>query len=108
MTSVNVTQGSAATARGRFARWQREGQHDARSTPAVPHPFVLSIWLGLVTGLLELGLVHARNHLMGWSTLSALQVSRHFPWMIPVANLALFLGWGLVVMLLGRAWSRVA
>ena len=107
MTSVNLTHGSTATA-PRQRAWQRgEGPGDARPSPALPHPFVLSIWFGLVTGLLELGLVHVRNHLLGWSTLSALQISRHFPWMIPVANLGLFLGWGLVVVLLGRVWGRI-
>ena len=45
---------------------------------------VLAIWFGLVTGLLELASIHARNHFSGWSSLNALQISRHFPWMIPV------------------------
>ncbi len=44
---------------------------------------------------------------MGFSTLSALQISRHFPWMIPLANLILFLFWGLVVVLIGRVWKRI-
>ena len=83
--------------RGRFARQPRRGAGRCPIVAPLPHPFLLSIWFGLVTGLLELGLVHAANHLLGWSTLSALQISRHFPWMIPVANLGLFLGWGLVV-----------
>ena len=65
------------------------------------------IWFGVVTGLLELGLVYARNHVSGWSSLGSLQISRHFPWMIPLANLVLFLGWGMVVAVLGRIWSVI-
>jgi arylsulfatase A-like enzyme len=67
---------------------------------------VLAIWFGLVTGLLELALIHARNHFLGWSSLSALQISRHFPWMIPVANLAIFLTCGLVSGVLSRICPR--
>jgi arylsulfatase A-like enzyme len=67
----------------------------------------LSIWFGVVTGLLELGLVYARNHASGWSSLGSLQISRHFPWMIPLANLVLFLCLGLVLVVLGRVWRSV-
>ena len=95
------------TALGRFALKPRQGTGQSRSPQTFPSLMLLSIWFGLVTGLLELGLVYARNHVVGWSTLSALQISRHFPWMIPLANLVLFLGWGLVVVLLGRVWRRI-
>jgi arylsulfatase A-like enzyme len=79
----------------------------SRSVHRLPPVMLLSIWFALVTGLLELGLVYARSHVVGWSTLSTLQVSRHFPWMIPVANLVLFLGWGLVIVALGRVWRGI-
>ena len=69
---------------------------------------MLAVWFGLVTGLLELASIHARNHLAGWSSLSALQISRHFPWMIPIANLTIFLTCGVVFGLLGRVWPRLA
>ncbi len=106
MTSVKWIDDSRATAPGRSAREPRKGPGQSRSSQTFPPLILLSIWLGLVTGLLELGLVYARNHVSGWSALSALQISRHFPWMIPLANLVLFLGWGLVVVLLGRVWTR--
>ena len=67
-------------------------------------PIILAVWFGLATGLLELGLIYTRSHVLGWSLLSTLQISRHFAWMIPIANLAIFLGWGLFVGLLGRVW----
>ncbi|MEJ7637412.1 MAG: hypothetical protein WKF75_05310 [Singulisphaera sp.] len=47
-------------------------------------------WFGLVTGLLELGLLLVRNYLYGTATLGALQLNRHFPWMIPITHLMIF------------------
>src|SRR4051794_1928413 len=47
-------------------------------------------WLGLVMGLVELGLLlidRARNHV---SMIGALQLNRHYPWMIPASHLAVF------------------
>ena len=80
---------------GRLSRSWRRGY--SITTPDSPGAaFVLAIWFGLVTGLLELASIHARNHFSGWSSLSALQISRHFPWMIPVANLTIFLTCGVV------------
>jgi arylsulfatase A-like enzyme len=63
-------------------------------------------WLGLVTGLLELALLFARMHVYSKATLGALQMNRHFPWMIPVANLMIFGGCGLVLGLAARFWPR--
>ena len=80
----------------------RRGKPEAPWT--ITAPIILAVWFGLVTGLLELCLIYTRSHVLGWSSLSALQINRHFAWMIPIANLALFLGWGLVVGLLGRVW----
>jgi arylsulfatase A-like enzyme len=85
--------------------WEGRGKRGKPEAPwTMTAPIILGIWFGLVTGLLELGLLYARSQLLGWSTLSALQISRHFAWMIPMANLVLFLGWGLIVGLLGRVW----
>jgi arylsulfatase A-like enzyme len=80
---------------------------ELRSPQNIPSLIWLSIWFGLGTGLLELALVYARNHLSGFSAFSSLQISRHFPWMIPLANLLLFLIWGLLVGLLGRFWGPI-
>jgi hypothetical protein len=54
----------------------------------------LSVWCGLVAGLLEVGTIVLRktffdaNHLYG--------ISRHFVWLIPVANLGIVLALGLL------------
>ena len=60
---------------------------------------VLSAWCGLVSGLLEVGIIVLRkrtfdlNHLY-W-------MSRHFVWLIPLTNLTIFLVLGVVLSLLG-------
>src|SRR4051794_6158617 len=79
-------------------------QSNEQDTPG--RPLILATWFGLVTGLLELGLLEARNHFSGWSSLSALQISRHYPWMIPSANFLLFVTAGLCLGLLARIWPR--
>ena len=107
MTSMKSIDDSRASTAGRSSAHARKRPKQSQSPRTLPPLILLSIWFGLVTGLLELGLVHARNHFSGFSSLSALQISRHFPWMIPLANLVLFLGWGVVVVLLGRVWRQI-
>jgi hypothetical protein len=60
------------------------------SSPTPLAIVLMAQWLGLVTGLLELGLLLVRNYLYGTATLGALQLNRHFPWMIPVTHLMIF------------------
>jgi arylsulfatase A-like enzyme len=69
-------------------------------------PMILAAWFGLVTGLVELGVLQARNHFSGWSSLSALQISRHYTWMIPSANFAVFAAVGVCLSVLARVWPR--
>ena len=68
-------------------------------------PFLaLSAWCGLLSGLLEVGATILRkqafdlNHLY-W-------ISRHFVWLIPLLNLALFLVFGLVLSILTWCFPR--
>ena len=65
MTSMNWIDDSRATAPARDSREPRKAAGQSRSSPTLPPLILLSIWFGLVTGLLELGLVHARNHFAG-------------------------------------------
>ena len=90
---------AAANALAGLARKNRS-RTDAPWTATTP--MILGLWLGLAVGLLELGALHTRSHFLGWSSLSALQISRHFTWMIPIADLVLFLGLGVVLGLLRR------
>lgn len=107
MPSVKVIDESRATALRRYVRPERMQQARVMGSPELPSLLLLSVWFGVITGLLELCLVYTRNYISGWSSLGALQISRHFPWMIPLANLVLFLGWGQVVILLGLVYRPI-
>ena len=49
----------------------------------------LSVWCGLVAGFLEVGAILLRKHLFDADR--ALRLSHHFAWLIPVANLCIFI-----------------
>ncbi len=57
-------------------------------------------WFGLLTGFLELGILVIWHRLAIATVLGALQMNRHFPWMIPIAQLAVFLACGLPIAIL--------
>lgn len=90
-------------------RWQGAG-------PAVPHRrFLLraesapspagmarevlatSLWLGLLTGLLEIAVIHARGLLELRITADWLRMNRHYHWMLPAADTALVTALGLLL-----------
>ena len=64
----------------------------------------LSAWCGLVSGLLEVGVVVLRKRTFDPNHFY--MTSRHFPWLIPLTNLALFLALGVVFSLLIRTAKR--
>jgi len=57
-------------------------------------------WFGLLTGFLELGILVIWHRLAIATVLGALQMNRHFAWMIPIAQLAVFLACGLPIAIL--------
>jgi arylsulfatase A-like enzyme len=64
---------------------------------------LLASWFGLAAGLLELVLLVFRVKVFEKGVFLK---SSHFLWMIPVADLGLFLAFGLVLGLLARAWPN--
>ena len=70
--------------------------------------FLLMIWFGLLTGLLEAGLVLAHRSLFDRISLESLRTNRHFVWMIPTADVLLFGVAGLAFAWLGRRYARWA
>jgi arylsulfatase A-like enzyme len=56
--------------------------------------FLLSAWCGIVAGLLEAGTLAVRKHTFDPNHLYGM--SRHFPWLIPLADLCLFLVGGAI------------
>lgn len=59
--------------------------------------FAVMCWFGLAAGLLELTLVVAQQSLIARISLESLRTNRHFLWMIPTADLAIFALVGVVL-----------
>jgi arylsulfatase A-like enzyme len=75
----------------------------ARRTPCATRDLVaLTVWFGLASGLLELGILLLRRVLESTAVLGAQHLNRHFLWMIPLGQLALFLAAGLPLAALAR------
>ena len=70
--------------------------------------FLLMIWFGLLTGLLEAGLVLAHRSLIDRISLESLRTNRHFVWMIPTADALLFGVAGPAFAGLGKRYPRWA
>lgn len=66
----------------------------------------LAQWFGLATGLIELVALLVRNHFYGAATLGALQLSRHFTWMIPATHLLIFSAVGVALAPMALIRSR--
>jgi arylsulfatase A-like enzyme len=64
----------------------------------------VSAWCGLSAGLLEVAAIVLRKYTFGPSQLYG--ISRYFVWVIPLANLALFLALGTILSLVAAAWPR--
>ncbi len=64
----------------------------------------LAAWCGVVSGLLEVGTIVLRKQTLDASRLYGM--SRHFLWVIPMTNLGLFLGLGVVLCLVASIWPR--
>ncbi len=57
----------------------------------------MTLWFGLVTGLLELGFIFLRQRFVDTAAFGALQLNRHAVWMITAADLMIFGAAGLVL-----------
>jgi arylsulfatase A-like enzyme len=60
-----------------------------RSRPTLPTIFAMSAWCGLVAGLLEVATIVLRKRVFDADEI--LKLSHHFVWLIPVANLCIFI-----------------
>ncbi len=54
-------------------------------------------WFGVITGFLELSVLLVRNAQTGGVALGVLRLNRHFTWMVPVADVLIFLACGLAL-----------
>jgi arylsulfatase A-like enzyme len=83
-------------------RYRPQAALAARDTPKPATTFLTMCWFGLAAGLLELTLVAAQRGLVARISLDSLRTNRHFPWMIPAADLAIFAVCGVILGLLSR------
>ena len=77
-------------------------------TGVAPCLLATAAWLGIVIGLLEVGVLLIEKQRNQVSTIGALRLNRHYPWMIPTAHLAFFGACGLALELIRRAHPAAA
>jgi hypothetical protein len=65
---------------------------------------ILASWCGLVSGLLEVGTIVLRKRTFDLNQFY--WMSRHFIWLVPLTNLAIFVLLGLILSLLALGWRR--
>jgi arylsulfatase A-like enzyme len=64
--------------------------------------FLLALWLGLVTGVIEAGILAIRSYGLG----HLIHVSWHFPWMVPLADASLFVLIAIPLAILAQLFPR--
>ena len=65
---------------------------------------VMSVWFGLVAGMLELGVLAAQDVMLHEVTVQSIRTNRHYAWMIPISDAAMFAAVGLPLALV--AWRE--
>jgi arylsulfatase A-like enzyme len=84
----------------------RSGSPEAGGRLGPAGVLVLSAWCGLVAGELEVA-ARVVNRALG-STHRLYMMTRHFVWLVPLINLVLFLGFGVLLAWANRRWPRRA
>ncbi len=115
---MSTTTETRSSLRGRILR-RGESSRDWGLSPAHPSSresrsrvaadvLVSAFWFGAVTGLAEVGVLFVWHLIRSEAVLGALQLNRHFPWMIPLAHLAIFLTVSIPVAILALVRPRLA
>jgi arylsulfatase A-like enzyme len=89
-----------------FSSQSRSESPEAVSRLALTDVLFLSAWCGLAAGELEVAARIVHRALS--STERLYLITRHFVWLVPLINLALFLGLGVLLVLVSRVWPRRA
>ena len=91
-------------------------QVDADAWDDSPEPFrprfgprsawLMAVWFGLVAGLGEVAVLGVQDLIDPVVTVDSIRTNRHYAWMIPLADLAIFAGFGLGLALVAIRWPR--
>jgi arylsulfatase A-like enzyme len=90
--------------RGEPADPAPDSGRDRREGARKPEPSLVATaaWLGLMIGAIEVSILLVEMYQNRVATIGALRLNRHYPWMIPVAHLALFVAFGLALELFAK------
>ena len=77
---------------GNFERLNAPPPANETGWSSIMSCLAISVWCGLVAGLLEVGIVVARKHSIDPNHLYG--TSRHFVWLIPIANVCILIAVG--------------
>ncbi|GIW86825.1 MAG: hypothetical protein KatS3mg108_1149 [Isosphaeraceae bacterium] len=83
-----------------------EAEVRSRFCPRLWEVLAVSAWCGLATGLVEITVLLIRGRLQGPAASGVLHLNRQYVWMIPAANLGVFLAAGLALGLVGLVAGR--
>jgi arylsulfatase A-like enzyme len=83
-------------------------EEENRPTPPSPGYLAMAMWLGVVIGLVELGMLVIEKQNNHVASLGALRLNRHYTWMVPASHLILFTVVGLGWVLVGRLRPELA
>ena len=70
--------------------------------------FSTAVWLGLVVGILELGLLIYQKWLNHVAMIGSLRLNQHYLWMIPLSHLIVFATFGIALELFARTRTKAA
>ena len=73
-----------------------------------PRLVATAAWLGLMVGMIEVGVLLFQAYQNRVATIGALRLNQHYPWMIPVAHLAIFVAFGLALELFEKTRPEAA
>src|SRR5262245_1262053 len=103
-----TNQATTTTARQRLRRDRADraqAPSELGSKPSARSVIAAALWLGLLTGPAEVGLVVALKRLHD-GTPGFLHMNRHIMWMIPLFHAVVFTSAGLLLALLAKLRSR--
>jgi arylsulfatase A-like enzyme len=69
---------------------------------------LMSLWFGLIAGMLELGALAAQDVISGEVTVQSIRTNRHYAWMIPASDASIFTAVGLPLALVAWRWPGFA